>query len=293
MYGARRRATTPHDHAGGTRGRRAAAGCRAHPRRAHRRQTFDRARRRPPCDRLHRMRCLAGLRDAYRPGASVADAFARWLESVLGRLGLVVFEASDPAAKPLAADVFAHELRNAGHDCLARGRGRPDDCRRSGMHRRSSRSRTSVALFHLDGARTPIRHSGDAFVIGEQTVAAATLIEQAQRSPARSAPTSCSARSSRTRSSRRSVMWGPSEMAYLGQLGGVYQQFGLPMPLIVARAHRDAVDRRPRDSCALPGHVRGSPAAGRVRAQSGARTRSCRSRSSRRCARRARRCNGA
>ena len=36
----------------------------------------------------------------------MAEAFSRWLERVLGPRGLVVFDSSDPAAKPLAAGVF-------------------------------------------------------------------------------------------------------------------------------------------------------------------------------------------
>src|SRR6266850_3702798 len=35
---------------------------------------------------------------------------------------------------------------------------------------------------------------------------------------------------------------GPSELAYLGQLGGVYEQFGVPMPLMYPRASATLVD---------------------------------------------------
>jgi uncharacterized protein YllA (UPF0747 family) len=35
---------------------------------------------------------------------------------------------------------------------------------------------------------------------------------------------------------------GPSELAYLGQLGGVYQHFGVPMPLMYPRAMATLVD---------------------------------------------------
>ena len=57
---------------------------------------------------------LDGLRRAYQPGVGMADAFGRWLESVLGPRGLVVYDAADPAAKPLAAAVFAREIESAG-----------------------------------------------------------------------------------------------------------------------------------------------------------------------------------
>src|SRR6185312_10561005 len=35
---------------------------------------------------------------------------------------------------------------------------------------------------------------------------------------------------------------GPSELAYLGQLRGVYQQFGVPMPLMVPRSTATLLD---------------------------------------------------
>ena len=185
---------------------------------------------------------LAGLRDAYRPGAGMADAFARWIESVLGRLGLVVFESSDPAAKPLAADVFAQELRKAGTTAsLAAAAGRT--MMSLGHAPQVEPQLDQPSVFHLDGARTPIRHIGDSFVIGEETVAAATLVEQAERSPGHFSP-NVLLRPIVQDSLFPTVCYvgGPSEMAYLGQLGGVYQEFGLPMPLIVARATATVVD---------------------------------------------------
>ena len=57
---------------------------------------------------------LDTLRKIYRPGAGMADAFGQWLETVLGPQGLIVYDAADPAAKPLVADVFTHEIEHAG-----------------------------------------------------------------------------------------------------------------------------------------------------------------------------------
>src|SRR5262249_61921616 len=74
---------------------------------------------------------MASLRRAYTPGAGMADAFGRWLEDVLGGRGLVVYDSSDPASKPLVSQVFARELSTpgqtvklaalAGSDLTARG----------------------------------------------------------------------------------------------------------------------------------------------------------------------------
>ena len=44
----------------------------------------------------------------------MADAFGRWLESMLGPRGLVVFDSADPGAKPLRTNLFAREIERAG-----------------------------------------------------------------------------------------------------------------------------------------------------------------------------------
>ena len=54
----------------------------------------------------------------------MAEAFGRWLETMLGPHGLVVYDSSDPAAKPLARHVFAHELTHPGETAQLAAHGR-------------------------------------------------------------------------------------------------------------------------------------------------------------------------
>ena len=192
----------------------------------------------PPTE--FRQSLLAGLREAYTPGAGMAEAFGRWLERVLGDRGLVVFDASDPAAKPLAAKLFAREVATAWRDGAPR---RSCRCRsrRRGYHAQVQVQDDSVALFHLDGGRRAIRRQGPHF-----------LSATASCQPGRS-------RSTWSRRQPRSVpnvllrpivqdtlfpticyVSGPNELAYLGQLRGVYEHFGVPMPLMYPRAVGDA-----------------------------------------------------
>src|SRR4051812_10891517 len=185
---------------------------------------------------------IASLRAAYAPGVGVAEAFARWIEAALGRVGVGGFGASDPAAKPLAAHVFARELRTAGRTAsLAATAGASMSA--LGHAPQVEPQPDQPAVFRLDGTRTAIKREGDAFTIGNETVAAAALVAQAEQAPARFSPnvllgpivqdtlfpTIC-------------YVAGPSEMAYLAQLGGVYAAYEIPMPLIVPRASATLVD---------------------------------------------------
>src|SRR5262249_29889576 len=103
---------------------------------------------------------MAGLRAAYAPGTTIADAFARWIEGLLGPLGLVVFESADPAAKPLAAEIFSRELASPGRTgALATSAGETLSAR--GHAPQVVPHPDSLSLFHLDGARRAIRRQGD------------------------------------------------------------------------------------------------------------------------------------
>jgi bacillithiol synthase len=185
---------------------------------------------------------LGSLRAAYRPGEGMAAAFAAWIDSLLGPHGLVVFESADPAAKRLAAPVFVHELQSPGRTAaLAAAAGEQLEAR--GHQPQVVPQPDSLSLFHLNGIRRAIRRQGDQFLIGDTPVTAAALVKKAETDPARFSPnvllrpivqdtlfpTIC-------------YVGGPSELAYLGQLRGVYEHFGIPMPLVYPRASATLVD---------------------------------------------------
>lgn len=183
------------------------------------------------------------LRSAYAPGRSVSDSFARLLDSILGPLGLVVYDASDPAAKPLVAELFAQELIHPGRTPLLAARAGADLVSR-GYHMQVTPHADSVALFDLDAGRRPLRvRDGGLAVDDEPPVPADVMIARARRKPASFSPnvllrplvqdtifpTVC-------------YVSGPNELAYLAQLRGVYESFDIPMPLMYPRATATLVD---------------------------------------------------
>lgn len=195
---------------------------------------------------------LDGLRAAYCPGRSMVDAFGRWLEQVLGDRGLIVFDSSDRAAKPLVASLFAQEIEHPGRTSrLAAEAG--DRLAALDYHVQVSPQEGSVALFHLNGGRHAIKpHPAGSeidgsqmggFQIGDSVESAAALIRRVTENPDAFSPnvllrplvqdtlfpTAC-------------YVAGPSELAYLAQLRRVYEVFSLPMPLIYPRTTATIVD---------------------------------------------------
>ena len=185
---------------------------------------------------------IDSIRQAYQPGTGMADAFGRWLEMTLGSKGLVLYDASDPAAKPLVADLFARELETAGTTArIATGAGASLEAR--GYHAQAIPHDDTVALFYLNSGRDAIKRTTNGFAVGDRIEPGQRLIEQARQHPELFSPnvllrplvqdtvfpTAC-------------YIAGPNELGYLGQLKGVYDAFGVPMPLIQQRATATVVD---------------------------------------------------
>ena len=182
------------------------------------------------------------LRSAYRPATGMADAFARWLETVLGPHRLVVFESADAAAKPLVRDVFRRELDEPGRTAvLAAQAGEALAAR--GHAPQVVPQPDTVSLFYLNGGRQPIRRQGDDFLVGDSVYPRATLAEEARTHPERFSPNVLLRPIVQDKLFPTiSYVAGPSELAYLGQLRGVYEQFGVPMPLMYPRATATLLD---------------------------------------------------
>lgn len=185
---------------------------------------------------------LESLRASYTPGAGMADAFGAWMERTLGRFGLIVFDSSDPAAKPLAQQVFAREVAAPGQTSrLASAAGAELMAR--GYHAQVHPHDGSLALFHLGGGRRAIRQQDDAFLVGDVMQPASALQSLVARDPADFSPNVL------LRPVVQDTLFpticyvaGPNELGYLGQLKHVYDYFQVPMPLMHPRGSATLLD---------------------------------------------------
>ena len=187
---------------------------------------------------------VAALRTAYQPGRGLADAFGRFLDGVLGPHGLIVYDASDPAAKAFAAPIFRHELEHAGETTrLAAAAGAAMVAR--GYHMQVTPHERAAALFDLADGRQGIRAEGDRFLIGDEprAVGRADLLARVAAHPEDFSPNVL------LRPLVQDTLFptvcyvsGPNELAYLGQLKEVYAAFGVPMPLMQPRATATVLD---------------------------------------------------
>ncbi|MEO5822604.1 MAG: bacillithiol biosynthesis cysteine-adding enzyme BshC [Vicinamibacteraceae bacterium] len=179
---------------------------------------------------------IATLAGHYGDGVTLSRAFAGLMDGLLGSLGLVVYDAADPAAKPLVAPLFARELAAPGETSrLATAAGAALETR--GYKAQVTPAADSTALFALGATREPIKRTASGFAIGERQVGGADLVAEATAHPERFSPNVLLRPLVQdTLFPTIAYVGGPSEIAYFAQLKDVYAHFGLPMPLIVPRA---------------------------------------------------------
>ncbi len=193
-------------------------------------------------DTEFRTEVIEGLRRAYQPGRGMAEAFGHWVETVLGPHGLVVYDSSDPAAKPLARHIFVKEIAEPGKTAeLASLAG--DRLVERGYHSQVTPHEGAISLFHLASSREAIKAVDGRATIGGEPTTLQQLAVEAEQTPAHFSPnvllrpivqdaifpTIC-------------YVAGPNELAYLGQLRDVYAHFGIAMPLMYQRATSTLVD---------------------------------------------------
>jgi bacillithiol biosynthesis cysteine-adding enzyme BshC len=178
---------------------------------------------------------IADLRQAYAPGISMSDAFARVLDRTLGDLGVIVYECSDRAAKPLASAIFAHEMSHPGRTWSLAGEA-GGQLSAAGYHTQvDASSQNGAALFRIDGSRSAVEAADAPGLVA--------LINDARTRPETFSP-NVLLRPIVEDSLFPTVCYvsGPNELAYLAQLRKVYEHFGVPMPLFYPRSSATIVD---------------------------------------------------
>jgi bacillithiol biosynthesis cysteine-adding enzyme BshC len=186
---------------------------------------------------------LGTLRRRYADGAPLGTACAGWFDDLLGRHGLVVFESNDPAAKPVAADLFARELANPSRAAALVAESAAEMLR-LGHAPQVEPAADAVCLFYVsDAGRQPIKRQGADYLIGETVRPASDLAAEASAHPERFSPnvllrplvqdrlfpTVC-------------YVGGPSELAYQAELGPLYREMGVERPLLASRTSATLVD---------------------------------------------------
>lgn len=189
------------------------------------------------------------LRDAYMPGRTYGEAFARMLTYLTGRYGLVLLDPLDPQLKQLAAPLYAEAVR-AAPEIAAALEGRNHELEQAGYHPQVLVSTDSFPLFlHSDGVRRALtRVSGGGSYRAKGTAQEyelEELAEQAAREPEQFSP-NVTLRAVVQDYLLPTIAYfgGGAEIAYFAQTAEVYRVLRRPVTPILHRASLTIVERR-------------------------------------------------
>lgn len=195
------------------------------------------------------------LERAYRPDATMVEAFAQVLSSLFAEEGLVFLDPRDARLAPLAAPIHRRALEEASAIASAlaeRGHALTEAGFSEQVHIRPGSPLSFFSVEGPEGARyrldpaEPGRWSLVSHPEGA-SVTTAELFGWLEREPLRFT-TSALLRPilQDTWLPTAAYIGGPGEIAYFAQLSPLYQHVGLPMPLVVPRARFRVLDDRTR-----------------------------------------------
>jgi bacillithiol biosynthesis cysteine-adding enzyme BshC len=171
------------------------------------------------------------LRETYRPGETLATAFARLFAKLFGEWGVIVLDASDGELHRIAEPIYRTAIERADElaaALLSRGQA----LEAAGYHQQVKVTPSSVLVFTIqNGARTAIHHhsESDRFAIGgdegAEKISQAELLQRLSSSPEQFSPNVL----------LRPIVedyllptlayaGGPAELAYFAQSAAVYEK---------------------------------------------------------------------
>jgi bacillithiol biosynthesis cysteine-adding enzyme BshC len=180
---------------------------------------------------------LSHLSDAYQVDLSFTEAFARWMTRLFKSHGLIFVDASCPELKKLGKEVFAREITGFSPS-TKKALETSDKLNQSAYPIQVQLHEEILNLFLVEKERKTIQIKGDGFFIkeSEKTYKKSELLDLLENRPEMFSPNVL------LRPIYQDALFptaayvgGPGEIAYFAQMKGVYESFGLTMPVIYPR----------------------------------------------------------
>jgi bacillithiol biosynthesis cysteine-adding enzyme BshC len=180
---------------------------------------------------------IEAVREAYRPGATMRDAFAGLMQHLFAGSGLVFCSPDDARLKSLVADVFRQEIEGLAAT-FERLQSTSTELEEAGFHAQVTPLPMNLFLMEEEG-RFTVDPEGDGFVLRglDRQYSKAELLDLLDAEPERFSPNVVLRPIVEDRLlPTAAYVAGPGETSYYAQLRGVYELFGVPMPVVYPRA---------------------------------------------------------
>jgi bacillithiol biosynthesis cysteine-adding enzyme BshC len=189
---------------------------------------------------------LASLSEAYEPGRSYVEAFGRWMTRLFKSRGLILIDPSHPRLKGMGRDVFYREIADESPSTRQAVAASERLCR-AGYEAQIPLHEGILNLFYVERERRAIQWNEGAFEVkGLPSLnSKEVLLKLANEKPFLFSPNVLLRPLYQDAIlPTAAYVGGPSEIAYFGQIKGVYETFGLPMPVIYPRKSLTIVEKR-------------------------------------------------
>jgi bacillithiol synthase len=189
---------------------------------------------------------IGGLSEAYEPGRTYVEAFARWMTRLFKAYGLILIDPADHRLKEMGKDVFYREI-SEDSPSTCRALEATQKLRQAGYGAQIPLHEGILNIFYADKERCTIqRQDGTLCVKGPGPSAGKEeLLAWAKERASLFSP-NVLLRPVYQDALLPTVAYvgGQSEVAYFAQMKGVYQAFGVPMPLVYPRKNVTVVEKK-------------------------------------------------
>jgi len=186
------------------------------------------------------------LADAYRPGRSLVEAFARWMTRLFASSGLIFMDAAHPSFRALGKEVFYREIAEESPSTQA-ALATSEKLRLAGYDEQIHLHDRILNIFYAEQGRRTIQRNATGFEIKDppQAFQKEELLALATEKPFLFSP-NVLLRPLYQDALLPTVAYigGPGEIAYFAQMKGVYDRFRLPMPVIYPRKTVTIVEKK-------------------------------------------------
>ena len=180
---------------------------------------------------------LAHLSEAYQQGRTFPEAFAIWMTRLFKSYGLVFMDATHPGLKDLGKKVFWQEIAESSPSTQL-GLEASERLSRAGYGAQVQLHEGVLNLFMGEQERKAIQIRGSDFIVKNTRLIYEKndILDLVEKEPQVFSP-NVLLRSLYQDTLLPTVAYvgGPSEIAYFAQMKGIYEKFGLPMPVIYPR----------------------------------------------------------
>ncbi len=177
------------------------------------------------------------LQQAYEPGRSFVDAFALWMTRLFRSYGLVFVDATHPELKDLGKSVFLQEIFQYSPS-TEQAQAASKKLQQAGYKVQVPLHSGILNLFLVERERQSLHFQGGKFLVKaiNRAFSPEELLKLAQSNASLFSPNALLRPLYQDTLLPTAVyVGGPGEIGYFAQLKGVYESFGLPMPLVYPR----------------------------------------------------------